>query len=70
MNRARGAHAGFSREELKNAPDWVEIEDYEAFTLDYTDETGGVRELLPSAEREMVVVLSGEVTAETEHASW
>jgi len=57
----------FLREELKSAPEWVEIEDFESFTLDYTDETGGVRELWPQAEREMIVVISGEVTVETEH---
>lgn len=55
----------FRREDLKDRPDWVEIEDFERFTLDHSDSTGGTRALTPSAPREMVVVLSGEVTAET-----
>ena len=57
----------FLREELKDAPDWVEIDDFEQFMLDHSDATGGVRELHPVAEREFVIVLSGELTAETEH---
>lgn len=57
----------FLREELKSAPEWVEIEDFESFTLDYTDPDGGVRTIHPTHEREMIVVISGEVTAETEH---
>ena len=56
----------YLREELKDAPDWVEIDDFEQFMLDHSDATGGVRELHPVAEREFVIVLSGELTAETD----
>ena len=57
----------YRREDLKNKEDWVEIDDFGAFTLDHSDETGGVRTMVPSAPREMLIVLSGEVTAETDH---
>lgn len=57
----------FRREDLKDRPDWVEISDFANFTLDHSDATGGVRTIEPTAPREMIVVLSGEVTAETAH---
>jgi mannose-6-phosphate isomerase-like protein (cupin superfamily) len=57
----------FQAHELKDRPDWVEVSDFEAFTLDHSDDAAGVRKLSRSAPREMVVVLSGEVTAETDH---
>jgi quercetin dioxygenase-like cupin family protein len=57
----------FRRDDLKERPDWVEISDFEDFTLDHNDPQKGVRTIVPTAPREMIVVLSGEVTAETEH---
>jgi mannose-6-phosphate isomerase-like protein (cupin superfamily) len=57
----------FRREDLKNKPDWVEIEDFNNFSLDHSDATGGVKEIKPTHKREMIMVLTGEVTAETEH---
>jgi mannose-6-phosphate isomerase-like protein (cupin superfamily) len=57
----------FRREDLKDRPPWVEIEDFERFTLDHSDATHGTRTIGPTAPREMVVVLSGEVTAESPH---
>lgn len=57
----------YTRESLRDKADWVEIDDFETFTLDHSDETGGARTLVPSAPREMVIVISGEATAVSEH---
>lgn len=55
----------YRRSDLADKEDWVEIDDFEAFSLDHSDATGGVRTLSKSAPREMVIVLTGEVTAES-----
>lgn len=56
----------YQRDDLKDKLPWVEIDDFEFLSLDHSDPNGGVMEITPSSPREMVVVISGELTAETE----
>jgi len=55
----------YSRDQLAEAPDWVEIDDFEIFTLDQ-GEPGEGRRTIPwdPGSHAVVAVVSGEVTAQ------
>jgi mannose-6-phosphate isomerase-like protein (cupin superfamily) len=54
----------YRRETLKEKLSWVEIDDFEHFTLDFRV-ADGVREIAPTHKMEYIVLLAGEVAAET-----
>jgi len=56
----------YERDTLAEKLSWLEIDDFETFVLDATDESRA-REIHPSATRECVIVLSGTVLAEFKH---
>lgn len=56
----------FTRDDLGDRPSWVEISDFEIFTLDQAYPDGGIRKLEKNHEREVVVALGGEVIVESE----
>jgi mannose-6-phosphate isomerase-like protein (cupin superfamily) len=56
----------FTREQLANRPSWVEISDFEIFTLDQAYEDKGIRKFEKTAEREVIVALGSELIAESE----
>jgi mannose-6-phosphate isomerase-like protein (cupin superfamily) len=54
-----------TRETLPDRQDWVEVHDFEKFTIDQTYGPEGVRQIAPpSTPNEFVIVLSGEVVAD------
>ena len=56
----------YRREHLAERLPWIEIDDFETFVLSASGEAA-TRRLQPSALRERVIVLTGEVVAESEH---
>lgn len=51
----------YRRDQLPNAPEWSEIDDFETFVLDQGDAANGLRDIAGTDGRQLVVVLSGEV---------
>jgi mannose-6-phosphate isomerase-like protein (cupin superfamily) len=54
----------FTRDTLKNAPGWVDVDDYELLYLDFRLADEGVRRFTPRHPKEHLVCLGGEVAVE------